>query len=119
MQIDPLIRMAKEQGASDLHLEPGLPAALRIRGSLHTTGEPIPAGTLQAVARELIGESHWPQFLERRSFDLSATRQGVRCRINILQSARGVGLAVRLLAYFQATIDKLNLHPSLKGFFDQ
>jgi twitching motility protein PilT len=116
MQIDSLIRMAIEQGASDLHLEPGLPAALRIRGSLRTTGEPIPAGVSQALARELIGEAQWPQFLERRSFDLSATLQGVRCRINILQSSRGIGLAIRLLASFQATIEKLNLHPSLKSF---
>src|SRR5205085_2264865 len=34
--------------------------------------------------------------------------------INILQTARGIGFAVRLLATFQATIEKLNLHPDLK-----
>jgi twitching motility protein PilT len=38
----------------------------------------------------------------------------VRCRINILQTTRGVGFAVRLLASFQATVEKLNLHPDLK-----
>jgi len=118
MQIDSFIRMAREQGASDLHLEPGLPAALRVRGSLHTTGEPIPPGVLRGMAHELVGETHWPQFLERRSFDLSATLEGVRCRINILQSARGIGFAIRLLATFQATIQRLNLHPSLKSFAD-
>ena len=53
-------------------------------------------------------------FLERRSFDLSQTIRGVRCRINILQTARGVGLAIRLLSAFQATVEKLNLHPDLK-----
>src|SRR5581483_3856080 len=56
----------------------------------------------------------WPQFLERRSADLSRTIQGVRCRINILQTARGVGFAIRLLSAFQATVEKLNLHPDLK-----
>jgi twitching motility protein PilT len=40
--------------------------------------------------------------------------QGVRCRINILQSSRGIGFAIRLLASFQATIGRLNLHPGLK-----
>ncbi len=114
MTIDSLIRMAREAGASDLHLEPGLPAALRVRGSLRTSGEPIPAAALQGLARNLIGESRWPEFLERRSFDLSVTIQGVRCRLNILQSARGIGFAIRLLASFQATLEKLNLHPSLK-----
>ena len=66
------------------------------------------------MARELIGEDQWPVFLERRSFDLSRTIRGVRCRINILQTARGVGMAIRLLSSFQATVEKLNLHPDLK-----
>jgi twitching motility protein PilT len=66
------------------------------------------------MAQAVIGEEQWPQFLERRSFDLSRTIEGVRCRLNIFQTSRGVGFAVRLLASFQATIEKLNLHPDLK-----
>jgi twitching motility protein PilT len=65
-------------------------------------------------ARELIGPDQWPHFLERRSFDLSKTIRGVRCRINVLHSSRGVGSAIRLLASFQATLDRLNLHPDLR-----
>ncbi|MGN6554155.1 MAG: type IV pilus twitching motility protein PilT [Verrucomicrobiota bacterium] len=114
MNLESLIVAAEQQGASDLHLEAGLPAALRIRGSLRTTGEPIPAPMLLAAAREIIGETQWPQFLERRSADVSRTIRGVRCRINILQTARGVGFAIRLLAAFQTTLEKLNLHPDLK-----
>ena len=116
MQLEAFIASARAQGASDLHLEPGLPAAFRIRGTLKTAGEPVPARTLLEMAREVIGAEQWPHFLERRSHDLSSTLQGVRCRINVLQTARGVGFAVRLLASFQATIEKLNLHPDLKRF---
>jgi twitching motility protein PilT len=114
MNLESLIATAKQQGASDLHLEPGLPAAIRVRGSLRTVGEPVPAKLLLDCAREVIGETLWHGFLERRSADLSRTIQGVRCRINILQTARGVGFAIRLLATFQATLEKLNLHPDLK-----
>src|SRR5581483_1748442 len=103
MNLESLINAAQEQGASDLHLEAGLPPALRIRGALRTSGEPIPGQTLLQFARELIGESEWPHFLERRSADLSRTLGGVRCRINVFQTARGVGFAIRLLASFQAT----------------
>src|ERR1035437_5892504 len=101
-------------GASDLHLEAGMPAAVRVRGALQVSGEPVPPRALAEIARRLIGEEQWPVFLERRSFDLSKTIRGVRCRINIFQTARGVGLAIRLLSAFQATIEKLNLHPDLK-----
>ena len=114
MTLDSLITLAREQGASDLHLEPGFPPAVRVRGSLRTVGEPVPAGDLLGWAREIIGETPWQNFLERRSADLSRTMQGVRCRINIMQTARGIGFAIRLLSTFQATLEKLNLHPDLR-----
>ena len=115
MDLETLIAAARQQGASDLHLEAGLPAALRIRGSLRTAGEPIPPQVLSAYAAEILGDQ-WPQFHERRSADLSRTIAGVRCRINILHTARGIGFAIRLLASFQATLETLNLHPDFKKF---
>jgi len=114
MDLETLVSLAQSNGASDLHLEAGLPAALRIRGALRTTGEPLEAKLLLDIARATIGETHWPAFLEQRSADLSKTIAGVRCRLNILQTSRGVGFAIRLLATFQATVEKLNLHPDLK-----
>jgi twitching motility protein PilT len=114
MNLEALIESAKAQGASDLHLEPGLPAAMRVRGGLRVFDEPLNAPTLLEIARDMIGPDEWPQFVERRSFDLSKTIAGVRCRINVLHSSRGVGFAIRLLGSFQAKIDKLNLHSDLK-----
>jgi twitching motility protein PilT len=114
MDLESLISMANSNGASDLHLEAGLPLALRIRGALRTSGDPIPSKPLLEMARTVIGAEQWPRFLERRSHDFSRTIAGVRCRINVLQTSRGVGFAIRLLASFQATIEKLNLHPDLK-----
>jgi twitching motility protein PilT len=114
MKLESLIRVAKEQGASDIHLEGGLPMALRVRGNLRMSGEPIAAAALTALAREVLSDETWAEFTERRSFDLSRTVLGIRCRINILRSARGIGFAIRLLSAFGATIKKLNLHPDLK-----
>jgi len=114
MQLESLIATARAQAASDLHIEPGLPAALRVRGTLRTLGEPLTAKATMEMARRMIPAEDWPRFMERRSFDLSRTIEGVRCRINILQSSRGIGFAVRLLASFQTSIDRLNLLPDLK-----
>ena len=36
MTLPQLIALARDHGASDLHLEPGLPAALRVRGQAQT-----------------------------------------------------------------------------------
>jgi len=109
-----LISLAKNEGASDLHLEPGLPATLRVRGNLRSVGEPLRADVLLDAAREMIGPDDWPQFELRRSFDTSKSIEGLRCRINILHSSRGVGFAIRLLPGFQLSVEGLNLHPSLK-----
>jgi twitching motility protein PilT len=114
MDLDALIESVAGSGASDLHLESGMPAAIRQRGTLRMSGEPIAPGVLMEFARRLIGEEQWPFFVERRSFDLSRTISGTRCRINILHTSRGVGLAIRFLGAFQATVEKLNLHPDLK-----
>ena len=114
MNLDSMIESAAGAGASDLHLEAGMPVALRIRGALRVTGEPVAPGLLMEFARRLIGEDQWADFVNRRSFDLSRTISGVRCRINILHTSRGVGMAIRFLGAFQATVEKLNLHPDLK-----
>ncbi|PWU21455.1 MAG: twitching motility protein PilT [Verrucomicrobia bacterium] len=114
MDLESMVGLAQSNGASDLHLEAGLPAALRVRGALRTIGEPLAARTLLEMAQTLIGQDQWPLFLERHSADLSSTIQGVRCRINVFRTSRGVGMAVRLLASFQATVERLNLHPDLK-----
>jgi len=95
-----LIALAKGEGASDLHLEPSLAPVLRVRGSLRSVGGAALAPAVLEWAREMIGPDHWPEFVERRSFDLSRSIEGLRCRINILQSSRGVGFAIRLLQPF-------------------
>jgi len=69
MTLDDLIKQAQTSGASDLHLEAGLPAATRVRGTLRTFGEPLGGQNLLDMARHVIGTEHWPHFLERRSFD--------------------------------------------------
>jgi len=114
MDLESLVSLAANNGASDLHLESGLAAAIRIRGELRTTGEPIAPNLLEAMARGVTGEDDWPRFLEQRSYDCSRNFRGSRCRLNIFMTARGIGFAIRLLSSFTATIEKLNLHPDLK-----
>ncbi len=114
MELESIIRRAREQGASDVHLEGGMPMALRVRGTLRLVGEPVPSSALTALAREVVGEDGWHEFVERCSYDVSRTLEGQRIRINVLRSARGVGFAIRLLSTSQATLKRLNLHPDLR-----
>lgn len=114
MNLSAIIAAARDRRASDVHLEAGLPMAMRVLSNLQMAGEPLASETVSGIARQIIGEELWAEFLQRGSADLSRTIEGVRCRINVMQTARGPGLAIRLLANFQATVEKLNLHPDLK-----
>jgi twitching motility protein PilT len=114
MNLRSLVALAKAEGASDLHVEPGLAPVLRARGQLRSVGEPAAPGLTLEWAREIIGSDDWPGFQERRSFDLSKVIEGLRCRINVMHTARGIGFAIRLLPAFQPTLEALNLHPDLK-----
>jgi twitching motility protein PilT len=113
MDLERLVAAARDAQASDLHLEAGLPPCIRVHGRLRSAGEPVPARELLAAARALVGEAAWPEFLARRSCDVARVLARVRCRVNVLCTARGVGLAIRLLGGPQATLERLNLHPDL------
>lgn len=117
--LNELIILAKAKGASDLHLEPGLPAVYRIGGKLEIQGESILPEKLNALARQIVNNENWEEFLSRGSFDTSMNIQNVRCRINVLRTNRGIGFAIRLLSSFQPTIEKLNLHPDINDVIKQ
>ena len=71
MSLKDWIQKGQELGASDLHLESGVPLVVRIRGDLAAVGEPIPAQHVTQVGQELLGGEVWAQFLERGSADAS------------------------------------------------
>ena len=118
MTVDTLVSLARSQGASDLHLEPGLPPTLRVSGDLGPAGPPLDPASTAALARELIGDSDWSEFERKRSADLSRTIGGTRCRINVFHTIRGIGIALRLLSSVQPTLARLNLHPDLRHLID-
>jgi twitching motility protein PilT len=114
MTIQEWIRKGRELGASDLHVEADTAPVARVRGQLAAIGAPAAAAVISRAARELLGAEGWEQFLNKGSADLSRNIAGVRCRINVFQTIRGVALAVRLLSSFQNNLRSCNLHPDLK-----
>jgi twitching motility protein PilT len=114
MSVQEWVRKGRELGASDLHLEADTAPVARVRGQLSSIGQPLAGAALVQAGRELLGSEAWSQFLARGSADVSRTIAGVRCRINIFQTLRGVAMAIRLLSSFQNNLRACNLHPDLK-----
>jgi twitching motility protein PilT len=114
MSVQEWVRKGRELGASDLHLEADTAPVARVRGQLSSIGQALAGAALVQAGRELLGSDAWSQFLARGSADVSRTIAGVRCRINIFQTLRGVAMAIRLLSSFQNNLRACNLHPDLK-----
>jgi len=114
MSLREWIQKGRELGASDLHLESGTPLVARVRGQLSAIGEPIPAPRLAEVAQELLGTEAWAHFLERGSADVAMAVAGMRCRLSLFRTIRGIAVAVRLLAPSVNDLRACNLHPDLR-----
>jgi twitching motility protein PilT len=114
MSLREWIRKGRELGASDLHLEAETPLVARVRGDLVPLATGVSGAALTQAGLEILGADAWSEFASRGSADVSRTIQGVRCRINLFQTVRGVAMAIRLLSHFQNNLRACNLHPELK-----
>jgi twitching motility protein PilT len=112
------IRKAQELGASDLHVEADGPVIVRIRGKLQSLEENSSATELQQSGQQFLGAQGWAEFLERGSADVSVEIAGVRCRINLFKTVRGMALAVRLLPSSISDLRSCNLHPDLRRLIE-
>jgi len=118
MSLKDWIQKGRELGASDLHLESGTPLVVRIRGNLTAVGEPIAAQRITEAGQEILGAEAWAQFLERGSADVSLAAGGMRCRMSLYRTIRGIAIAVRLLAPSVNDLRACNLHPDLRKLIE-
>src|ERR1700677_2331379 len=114
MQFEDWIEQAYSLGASDLHLEADTPIVARIRGDLQTVGGGVSGATLMQVARALVRDERWTDFVELGSADLSESVGGIRLRANFFQTVRGLGLAIPLLAPSVHDLRNCHLHKDLR-----
>ena len=65
MTLTAWIHLARELGASDLHIETATPVAVRVRGELSMIDESSSAAAVERDVRALLGTQVWDQFVAR------------------------------------------------------
>ncbi len=118
MALKDWIQKARELGASDVHVESGTPVVFRIRGDLMPMGEPVGGAGVAKAAEALLGAQAWDRFIERGSADVSIVASGLRCRVSLFRTIRGIAMAVRLLAPAVNDLRSCNLHPDLRRLIE-
>lgn len=117
-ELDKLIRIVSDEGASDLHFSAGRRPTVRIAGKLvplekeKELSEEDTTGLLQA----LLQDERYDIFLREQEVDFSYTHEAVRFRCNAFIQQGTVGIALRLIPHDIRGFEELNL-PSVLGDF--
>src|SRR5436309_4413478 len=114
-RIDAILKLVKEQGASDLHMTTGAPPMVRING--HIT--PIPYEEItrdlnELLLFELMDAETRARYDRVKDVDFSYEVPGVvRARCNIYEQSNGVAGAFRILPSQILTLEQLGLPASV------
>lgn len=111
-QLEEVLDLAIEKGATDVHLSAGRPPITRINGQLTPlTKKPVLTGQdTQELAFTLLSDERKEQFFKQKDIDLSFTYQDkARFRVNIYQQVGQISVALRLIPTKIRTIEELHL----------
>ena len=117
MHVNDLLKIAVEQGASDLHLKVGTFPMMRVGGRLRpiTDDKRLDHEDVVAMSAAIMSTQQRQKFKESQEVDLAYSVPGLgRFRCNIFQQRGTVGLVLRVIPMQIRTIDELELPPILK-----
>ncbi len=99
ISIREILQVAKEAGASDVHLTVGIPPKMRVNGNLVTMDFPklLPNDTVEAML-EIMSEEQRNRFEKKGEFDMSISVSELgRYRVNVFKQRGSVALALRVV----------------------
>jgi twitching motility protein PilT len=117
--LDQLLLATAENGASDLHISPGHPPAIRVDGRLiQVTGKQIlDQETTNGVILELVGPERTDRFLSEKELDFSYEyADKYRFRVNAYNTRGGMAASLRLIPNEIRSTEELNLPSVIKIF---
>jgi len=121
MEIKELLVITKEEDASDLHLNVGVPPVLRINGKLEKLNLPelTPQNTHEMIY-SILDERQKADFEKYGELDLSYELANVaRFRVNVFKHRLGEGAAFRLIPEKIKTLSDLGLPSILSDFTEK
>ncbi len=110
-RIDAILKLVKEQGASDLHMSTGSPPMVRINGEITPIPyEPLTREMSELLLFEIMDAGHRARYDQVKDVDFSYEVPGVaRARANIYEQSKGPAAAFRMLPSQILTMDQLGL----------
>lgn len=119
-RIDDLLRLMRQQDASDLHLTSGAAPYMRIHGEMVKQNyRSVTAETCQGLIFEILTASQKEIFTEKLDLDFSYPLNGVgRFRVNVFMQRHGISACFRLIPEDIRTVEELDLPQQLTELID-
>ncbi len=114
MQLDQLLRIALERGASDLHLKVGARPMIRVHGSLVAANDihRISSQDTESYAATILTPAQREKLGQCGEIDLAYSVNGLgRFRCNVFMQRGAIGLVLRLLPEATQSLEALGMPP--------
>lgn len=119
--IEEILRVAKDAGASDVHLTVGIPPKMRVNGNLITLDYPkmLPADTLE-ICLEIMKPAQREKFEEKGEYDMSFSIPDLgRYRVNVYHQRGSVAMAFRLVGTQVPSPEQLGVPESVVDLYQR
>lgn len=112
-RINAFLKLAREQGASDIHLSVGMPPQIRLYGELNNIKyRELSKSELEELLKDILSVEQLDQFNNGEDLDISYENEEVgRFRVNLFRKMTGPGAAFRAIAPKIPSLDDLLLPP--------
>lgn len=119
--VEEMLRVAKEAGASDLHVTVGVPPKMRVNGKLITMDFPkmLPVDTASLLL-EIMNEQQRAKFEEKGEHDMSFSIPNLgRYRVNAYKQRGSVAIALRLVGTQVPSAEELGVPDSVMELYQR
>ena len=116
IEMNELLQLTVDEGASDLHLHVGMPPVLRIHGNLHPleTATLVPEDT-ERLMKSITSADHQQKIREIGGTDFGfGFGETVRFRVSVFKEKGRMGVALRLIPSELMSLEKIGLPPQVK-----
>ena len=113
-RVDEVIRNARENRASDVHISEGMPVWYRIQGRLNPAETGVAPSETASLVIALMNEEQRQRFEQGEDVDFSIqTSDGCRQRINVFRQQGKLAATIRLLNSSLPTLEELKMPTNL------
>ena len=119
--MEDLLRLAVDEGASDVHLTVGAPPALRLNGRLvKLEVRALAPEDTESLARAITSDANLQRVNEEGGVDFGFSFRGNdRFRVSVYREKGHMALALRLVPKRMMTLEEIGLPPAVRSLLDQ